>query len=58
MPDGLEKRNTDWDKLGGKGEIIKSSSGPCHLFTIPLKNFNLFKIAELVINFCLKKISN
>ena len=39
-------------------EIIESSGRPCHLFTIPLKNFHLFKIAELVINFRLKKISN
>ena len=58
MPDGLEKRNTDWDKLGGKGEIIESSSGSRHLSTIPLKNFNLFKIVGSVINFCLKKNSN
>ena len=58
MPDGLEKRNTDWDKLGGNGEIIESFSGPHHLSTILLKNFNLFKIVESVINFCLKKNSN
>ena len=37
------------------GEIIESSSGPRHLSTIPLKNFHLFKIAESLINFCLKK---
>ena len=41
-----------------KGEIIKSSGEPRHLSTILLKNFHLFKIAELVINFYLKKISN
>ena len=35
-------------------EIIESSSGPRHLSTIPLKNFHLFKIAESVINLCLK----
>ena len=39
-------------------EIIESSGGPRHLSTIPLKNFHLFKIAESVINFCFKKISN
>ena len=38
-----------------KGEIIKSSGEPRHLSTILLKNFHLFKIAELVINFYLKK---
>ena len=32
-------------------EIIESSGGPHHLSTIPLKNFHLFKITELVINF-------
>ena len=36
------------------GEIIESSSEPRHLFIIPLKNFHLFKIAESIINFCLK----
>ena len=40
------------------GEIIEYSDGSRHLSTIPLKNFQLFKIAESVINFCLKKISN
>ena len=35
-------------------EIIEFSCGPRHLSTISLKNFHLFKIAELVINFCLK----
>ena len=40
------------------GEIIESSGGPRHLSTISLKNFYLFKIAESVINFCLKKFSN
>ena len=39
-------------------EIIKSSGGPRHLSTIPLKNFHLFKIAKSIINFYLKKISN
>ena len=37
------------------GEIIELSGGPRHLSTIPLKNFHLFKIAKLVINFCFKK---
>ena len=40
------------------GEIIKSFGGPRYLFTIPLKNFHLFKIAKSVINLCLKKFSN
>ena len=39
-------------------EIIESPGGPRHLSTISLKNFHLFKIAESIINFCLKKISN
>ena len=39
-------------------EIIESSDGPHHLSTISLKNFRLFKIAEPVINFYLKKFSN
>ena len=39
-------------------EIIESSGGPCHLSTIPLKNFHLFKITDSVINFYLKKFSN
>ena len=43
---------------GESREIIKSSSGPCHLSTISLKDSYLFKIAESVISFCLKKISN
>ena len=42
----------------GIREIIDSSSGPRHLSTILLKNFDLFKIAESVINFCLKFFSN
>ena len=42
----------DWSYVG---EIIEFSGGPRHLSTIPLKNFHLFKIAESVINFCLKK---
>ena len=33
-------------------------SGLCHLSTIPLKNLYLFKIAESVISFCIKKISD
>ena len=40
------------------GEIIESSGEPRHLSIIPLKKFYLFKIAELVINFCLKFFSN
>ena len=40
------------------GEIIESSGGLRHLFTIPLKNFHLFKITGSIINFCFKKISN
>ena len=40
------------------GEIMEPSDGPRHLSTISLKNFHLFKITELVINFCLKKFSN
>ena len=40
------------------GEIIESFGGPCHLSIILLKNFHLFKIAESVINLCLKKFSN
>ena len=40
------------------GEIIESFDGPCYLFTILLKNFHLFKIAESVSNFYLKKFSN
>ena len=44
--------------LPNAGEIIESSGGPRHLSTIPLKNFNLFKIAESVFNFCLKNFSN
>ena len=28
------------------GKIIQSSSGPRHLFTIPLKDSHLFKITE------------
>ena len=39
-------------------EIIEYSGGSRHLSTIPLKNFHLFKIAESVINFYLKKFSN
>ena len=44
--------------LSNRGKIIKSSDGLCHLSTIPLKNFHLFKIAKSVINFSLKKFSN
>ena len=43
---------------GESREIIQSSSGPCHSSTISLKDSYLFKIAESVISFCLKKISN
>ena len=32
--------------------------GPRHLSTIPLKDSHLFKIAESVISFCLKKNSD
>ena len=39
-------------------EIIQSSSGPRHLSTISLKDSYLFKIAESIISFCLKKKSN
>ena len=50
------------DGLNGEvcilGEIIESSGGPRHLYTIPLKTFHLFRIAESVINLCLKKIFN
>ena len=35
-----------------------SSGKPHHLSTIPLKDFHLFKIAELVISFCFKNFSN
>ena len=45
-------------KVSDIGEIIESSDGPRHLFIILLKNFHLFKIAESVINFYLKKIFN
>ena len=38
------------------GEIIQYSDGPCHLSTILLKDRHLFKIAESLINFRLKKI--
>ena len=36
-------------------EIIQSSGRPRHLSVILLKDFHLFKIAELVISFCFKK---
>ena len=39
-------------------DIIQSFGGPCHLSTIPLKGFYLFKIVESVISFCFKKIYN
>ena len=42
----------------GYGEIIESSGEPRHLSTISLKNFYLFKIAESIINLCLKKFYN
>ena len=37
------------------GEIIEYSGGSRYLSTISLKNFHLFKIADSVINFGLKK---
>lgn len=36
-------------------EIMKSFGRTCHLFTILLKNFHLFNIAKLIINFYFKK---
>ena len=50
----LKKEQFDQDKR----KTIEYFDGSCYLSTISLKNFHLFKIAELVINFCLKKISN
>ena len=44
-----------WWMESKTGEIIESSDRSRHLSTIPLKNFNLFKIDESLINFCLKK---
>ena len=41
-----------------KEEIIESFGGPCHLSTILLKNFHLFKIIESVISFCLNFFSD
>ena len=38
--------------------IIESFSGLRHLSTILLKDFNLFKIVESIINFCLKIFFN
>ena len=55
-PKQPNKKNVS--KTPASGKIIESFGEPHHLSTIPLKNFHLFKIAELVINFCLKKISN
>ena len=51
---------SSWDtvEFPRVGEIIPSSSGPRHSYTISLKDFHLFKIAELIISFCLKKICN
>ena len=40
------------------GETIQYSDGPRHLLIIPLKDCHLFKIAESLINFRLKKFSN
>ena len=40
------------------GEIIQYSDRSRHLLTIPLKDHHLFKIAESLINFRLKKFSN
>ena len=54
-----EGKDKEWFKGEGSGrEIIEFFGGSCHLSTIPLKNFYLFKIAESVINFCLKNFSN
>ena len=39
-------------------EIIDNYGESRHLSIILLKNFNLFKIIELVINFCLSFFSN
>lgn len=39
-------------------KLYSPHGGPRHLFTISLKDSHLFKIAESVINFCLKKIPN
>ena len=47
-----------FNDLSSSWEIIQSSSRPRYLSTISLKNSHLFKIAESVITFCLKKISN
>ena len=44
--------------VGHGGKIKGSSRKSRHFSTISLKNFHLFKIAESVINFCLKKFSN
>ena len=49
---GWYRKNSNQHKTG---EIIECSDRPHHLSTIPLKNFHLFKIAELIINFYLKK---
>ena len=40
------------------GEIIQFSGGLRYLFTIPLKDSHLFKIAVSVISFYFKKIFN
>ena len=40
------------------GEIIRFSDKLHYLFTILLKGSHLFKIAELIISFCLKKNYN
>ena len=53
-------KNSQTDRLkdmkgwGGGGEIILFLCRPRHSSIIPLKIFYLFKITELVINFCLK----
>ena len=39
-------------------QTIQSFSRPRHLSTIPLKNFHLFKIVELVISFYFKNFFN
>ena len=47
-----------WISLNILEEIIRSSSEPRYLSTIPLKNSHLFKIAKSIISFCLKNFPN
>ena len=49
-------QNSTSPKWEENGEIKQSSGRPRHLSTILLKNLYLFKIAESVIKFCLKKL--